>query len=447
MSLNFRLAAMAVAVASLAACGRSHKPHAASPSPTPTPVQVATPTPTPTPKPTPTPTPFVLDKSSEVIVLCYHRFEEHPKPKDALALKPEVFDAEMKALKDQGITVIPMADYLAWRRGEKNIPAKSAVISIDDGYLSGYKIAWPILQKYGYPFTMYIYTDYVKGGPKSGGQSMTWEQIAEMRDAGVDIGCHTVSHSALNARKGKNDAQYTAWLQHELGDSKKMLEQQLGIKVTTLAYPYGMHNETVRKIAMQNGYEAAFTVYGQHMHWGGDPSMLGRYAVDSTNPKVFDQAMAFGTTSSVDSEPSAMTAMPAAASMITEPMQGETISNPKPTLKINLATFGAVDPKSVEMRISGFGVVPATYDPASQLLTYTMHDSLREPDVTVIVSAKAGGKKESTRWTFHFDPTAAASPAPQAAPAASVAPATAGAAAAPATTPVAAAAPAGAPAQ
>ena len=55
-----------------------------------------------------------------------------------------------------------MEDFLAWRRGEKGIPQKSALISIDDGYLSGYNVAWPILKKFGYPFTMFIYTDAVK---------------------------------------------------------------------------------------------------------------------------------------------------------------------------------------------------------------------------------------------------------------------------------------------
>ena len=153
------------------------------------------------PTPTPAATPEPVDLNSEVIVLCYHRFED--RPKDSLAIKPSEFETQLQVLKDNGITVIPMADFLAWRRGEKSIPPKSAIISIDDGYISGYSVAWPILKKFGYPFTMFIYTDYVKGGAKSGGQSISWQQLAEMRDAGVDIQSHTVTHSALNARKGK----------------------------------------------------------------------------------------------------------------------------------------------------------------------------------------------------------------------------------------------------
>ena len=67
--------------------------------------------------PSAAPTPEPVDLSSQVIVLCYHRFED--KPKDSLAIKPADFEVHMQALKDNGVTVIPMADFLAWRRGEK----------------------------------------------------------------------------------------------------------------------------------------------------------------------------------------------------------------------------------------------------------------------------------------------------------------------------------------
>ena len=385
----------------LAACGKSPPP---PPPPTPTPA------PTPKATPAPTPTPFAIDESSRAIVLCYHRFEEKPT-KDGLGLKPSEFEAQMQKLKDEGIAVIPMADFLAWRRGEKNIPAKSAVITLDDGWLSGYVAAWPILKKFGYPFTMYIYTDYVKGGPKSGGQSMTWEQIAEMHNAGVDIASHTVSHSNLRAKGGRTDEQYRQWLETELKGSKDILEQKLGIKITTLAYPYGNQNEIVRDVTMKAGYEAAFTVYGQHLDRKGDPSEIGRYAVMSTDPTVFQKAINFAGAAIPGSSAAGANDVPPPPGMVTQPMHGETISNPRPVIAVNLAALGKVDPKSVEMRVSGFGLVPAAYDEVSQNLTYPMHQRLREHDITVIVNARADGKKTGARWTFHFDPNAPPAPA------------------------------------
>ena len=57
----------------------------------------------------------------------------------------------------------------------------------------------------------------------------------------VDIEGHTVSHSSLNARKGKTDEQYLAWLKSEIAGSKEMLEKNLDIQVKAFAYPYGLH--------------------------------------------------------------------------------------------------------------------------------------------------------------------------------------------------------------
>lgn len=378
-------------------------------APAPEPVQeVAQATPEPTPVATPEPTPEPVDLSGQVVVLCYHRFED--KGGREMVLTPSEFEAQMQGLKDNGITVIPMEDFLAWRRGEKSIPAKSAVITLDDGWITGYRTAWPILQKFNYPFTMFIYTDYVKGGAKSGGGSMTWEQLAEMRDAGVDIGSHTVSHSALNARKGKTEEQYREWLKSEIAGSKELLEEKLGIQVKTIAYPYGLHNEVVREVVKESGYEGGFTVYGQHMGNGGDSALLGRYALDSLNPDVFKKVVAFSSGGGSSEGSAAATIMPASATMMTVPANNETIADPQPEIKVNLATFGAIDPKSVTMRVSGFGVVPAKYDPESKLLSYKLQQKLRSRKVTVIVSATANGRKTETQWSFNFDPPAEAAP-------------------------------------
>ena len=94
-------------------------------------------------------------------------WKENPHPKDELAITPQEFEKEMQQIKDAGFAVIPMQDFLAWRRGDKDIPPKSCVISIDDGYVSGYDTAWPILKKFGYPFTMFVYINYINSGGKS----------------------------------------------------------------------------------------------------------------------------------------------------------------------------------------------------------------------------------------------------------------------------------------
>ena len=115
-----------------------------------------------------------------------------------------------------------------------------------------------------------------------------------MRKAGVDIQSHSVSHSNLKDKSGKWQAlqpNYEAWLRQEMVGSKLKLERNLGISVKAFAYPYGNHNAEVRRIAMESGYEAAFTVYGQRLAHRSAPDQLGRYAIESLHPKIFEDAL------------------------------------------------------------------------------------------------------------------------------------------------------------
>ena len=386
-----------------------------------TPAPAIAPTPVPTPSaPTPTPPPAV-NKNAAVIVLLYHRFEEHPRPKDDLAITPQEFDHEMQGIKDAGFTVIPMADFLAWRRGDKAIPAKSLIITIDDGYLSGYDTAWPILKKYGYPFTMFVYINYVN----SGGKSISWDQLAEMRDAGVDIESHTYSHSRLDAPGAGVDATTKArvekdiqalgregWLHKEIFDSKKALEQQLGIKVTAFAYPYGngSNNQHIREVVKEAGYDVAFNVYGRRNGYSFPAfDQIGRYAIGGANAaKIFADAMKMIGGGEGGAAPGAEPAYAelAASSMVTEPMEGSTTNNTRPTIKANLATMGNIDPGSIRMRVSGIGVVPAKYDPKTHIVSYVVTTPLAKDTYFVFLDATLNGKQAQTKWSFNIDPAA-----------------------------------------
>ena len=137
-----------------------------------------------------------IDQNAQVVIFGYHRFVNNVRRPDT-EITPQAFEAQMQELKNKGISVIPMQDFLAWRRGEKAIPAKSAILTFDDGWKSQHEVAWPILKKFNYPVTLFIYTEGIRPGHFSGGESMSWDQLAEMRDAGVDIQGHTATHSDL----------------------------------------------------------------------------------------------------------------------------------------------------------------------------------------------------------------------------------------------------------
>jgi peptidoglycan/xylan/chitin deacetylase (PgdA/CDA1 family) len=359
----------------------------------------------------------VVDQTAQVIIFCYHRLVDKIRY-PGTEITPAAFEAQMKELKDRGITVISMQDLLAWKRGEKNIPPRCAVVSFDDGWKSQYEVAWPIMKKYGYPFTMFIYTEGVRGGSLGGGEAITWEQLADMRDNGVDIEAHSATHQDLReghtimianpggkrSRTKLTGPQYEQWVQNEVVGCKQLLEQRLGIKVNSFAVPFGNYNEHVKELARNSGYEAMFTVYGQPITFTSPLDSIGRYAIEANKPKVFEDAVKMIGTSTGGA---AAVAEVGAKDLVTQPADGETVRTALPLIKANLSAIGQIEPGSVQMRVSGLGVVPASFDPKSGTVSYQVTQKLHEKSCSVIISAKSQGKKVEAHWTFGIEEGAA----------------------------------------
>lgn len=375
------------------------------------------------PAASPSPKPVAIDLNAQVVIFGYHRFVNSVRHPDT-EITPTAFEEQMKDLKEKNVAVIAMQDFLAWKRGEKAIPAKAAIITFDDGWKSQYDVAWPILKKYGFPLTMFIYTEGVRGGHYGGGEAISWEQLAEMRDAGVDIQAHSETHPDLRkpfdkiAKKRLDPAGYEQWLENEIGRSKRTLEEKLGIKVNCFAVPYGNINDRVRDVAKKEGYEAVFTVYGQRLGYNSANNSLGRYLIEANKPKVFTEAVNFTGASSSGAAPVTEVGV---SDLSTQPANGETVKNALPLIKANLAPMGPLDNGTVQMRVSGLGLVPATYDPKAQTIAYQVTQRLHDRTCSVFVTAKSGGKKVEARWAFTIDESGTGAP-PAASPAASKSP-------------------------
>ena len=105
-------------------------------------------------------------KTVRVSVLGYHEFTSGQKATD-MRLPVSKFRKQLQEIKDNNLNVISLADFLAWKRGEKTIPDRSILITIDDGWKSVYTDAYPVLKEFGYPFTIYLYKNYVDGGGRA----------------------------------------------------------------------------------------------------------------------------------------------------------------------------------------------------------------------------------------------------------------------------------------
>jgi peptidoglycan/xylan/chitin deacetylase (PgdA/CDA1 family) len=352
-----------------------------------------------------------INKSATIAILGYHDVRE--RGGSPMLIAGSKFRQQMQAIKDSQIPVIPLADVMAWKRGEKNIPPESIVITFDDGWEGVYEQAYPVLKEFGFPFTVYLYKKYVN----IGGRSMSWDQVREMMLHGCEIGSHSVSHESLKKKPkaGMSDADYQAWVLAELKDSRDFLEQNLKIKITSFAYPYGVFDDEVMNTGLQIGYESLVTVNGQKVGFDTLNGKLGRYIIHGDSDTNFKLATSFRGRGDVSSNKFLLADAKndkGEPLVILSPAPDSTITQRRPVLEANLKNAGTVIPESVKLRIGGLGIVPATYDPATMTLRYQFPYKLRRDEclASLTFQRDAAQPAEVVNWRFKLDLTAAYAP-------------------------------------
>jgi hypothetical protein len=128
------------------------------------------------------------------------------------------------------------------------------VITIDDGYRSVYENAWPVLKEYGYPFTVFL---YIRATDNSHWNYLTWDQVREMKTAGVDFQNHGYAHEHMAFRPAEMDMdQYRSWIREDLEKSTRIMTEKLNDPPRYYAVPYGEYNKTVLAEIRSFGYGA-----------------------------------------------------------------------------------------------------------------------------------------------------------------------------------------------
>ncbi len=184
-----------------------------------------------------------------VTILTYHSIEPKPATKEGAMqlhyrVTPENFEAQIKYLMDQGYTPITFTALIDHVSNGAAIPEKSIVITFDDGWKSQLDYAVPVLKKYGFTATFFIITDLRNH------RYMSWDEVRSLARDGFEVASHTKTHPHLTS--AKDDA-----LVQEIAGSKKILDEQLGFSITTLAYPYYQHDARVMKAVQDAGYKGA----------------------------------------------------------------------------------------------------------------------------------------------------------------------------------------------
>ena len=193
---------------------------------------------------------------SKVTILTYHSFGPKPDKKEtAMQLHYRVtaaaFDAQMKNLVDKGYHTVTFDDVVENQLTGKPLPDHPIVLTFDDGWKTQYEYAVPILEKYHLTGTFFIITSYI--GAKS---YMSLDELKDLHANGFEIASHTETHPKLPTLDDTKLAQ-------ELAGSKKILEEKLGIPITTLAYSYYAHDARVMKATQDAGYLGARAGWGK----------------------------------------------------------------------------------------------------------------------------------------------------------------------------------------
>ncbi len=214
------------------------------------------------------------DRYQTVPVLSYHRFAPGNRSRDRLEISEREFDAQMAYLAREGYTVIGLPELADYMEGKRPLPPRSVVLTLDDGYESAYTVAYPILRKYRFPATIFVYTDFVGAG-----SGLKWSQMKEMVASGlIDIQPHSKSHSNLTRRlDGESKTDYLRRLNRELRVPADLLRKRLGVPIHSFAYPYGATDETLAKVTRREGYRLAVTVVR-----GGNPVFAHPFLVRRT---------------------------------------------------------------------------------------------------------------------------------------------------------------------
>ena len=181
-----------------------------------------------------------------IISIMYHRFEENKYPSTNIRIKD--FRSHLNIIKKSNFQFISYEEFKKFIKLKDN--SKKVLLTIDDGFSSFYRNAWPILKKEKIPFIIFVNTESIG----SSGY-MNWDELKEISKYDfVHIGNHSHSHEYLVEESDET-------IEKDLKISMELFKEKLNHETLFFAYPFGEYKNSFKKIVKDLGFEYAF---GQH---------------------------------------------------------------------------------------------------------------------------------------------------------------------------------------
>lgn len=289
------------------------------------------------------------------VVLQYHHVSDETPP--STSTSPGRFAMHLEYLATQGFAVVPLPELVDALRDGRSPSDRAVAITFDDGYISIYETAFPLLQRRGWPFTVFINSE-----PHDRGQTgfMSWEQLRELQASGATIANHTVSHPHLIRRAPAQDDQaWRDWVRMEIGAAERRIAGQTGRTVKLLAWPYGEFNQPLLEIAESLGY-AAFGQQSGPLAAYSDLGALPRFPFGGPYGDRRDFA------SKVNSLPLPLAGGREAIRLLTagrQPLADIVLDGPNPRPVLGLRLGEAIAPTGLSCFASGQGRIPVSVEP------------------------------------------------------------------------------------
>lgn len=216
-----------------------------------------------------------------VPILLYHSISDNADPGyRKWSLSPQLFSAHLSYLRSAGYTPLTVTQFVELiTSGDKLIPVRPIVLTFDGGQADFYHSALPILVQHEFVATLYVVTGYIGGvsqwlSPTGAGSPamMSWTQIAKLPMVGIEVGAHTHTHPQL-------DTLAYAEARYEIVRSKTILEQKLGRRVASFAYPDGYYTQNIRNLVQEAGFLSACTTKQALSSASADPFTLSRLTI------------------------------------------------------------------------------------------------------------------------------------------------------------------------
>jgi len=216
-------------------------------------------------------------------ILMYHRVApDGDEATRRFRLHPDAFEQQLRLLREQGYRSLTFDQWRAAADRRAPLPARSVILTFDDGYADFPTYTLPLLRRYGFQATMFVVTDLVGGsnlwderiGERL--ELMDWSTLLSVREQGVELGSHSSAHRPLVSLSA-------AELTRDLCRSRACLQERTGAPVRSVCYPYGLNDVTVRSVAAACGFHYGVTTDEWCASFGDDLLGLPRLEVRGTD--------------------------------------------------------------------------------------------------------------------------------------------------------------------